>query len=153
MADKLRGMTDSPGSSSSSSPKEAGAQQQKLTDEIAQQQLEALQARYIGTGNADTTRHEWASNIARDSVTSYIGHPPLLNYMSIGLGQCRERTRIQLLERMIQPVGKPPKVSTASDNIVKDAVDKQDANKINRKRIKPRSNPRSNLRTKKHEAI
>lgn len=77
----------------------------------AQQQLEALQSRFIGTGNADTTRFEWTSNIARDSIASYIGHPPMLEYMSIGLGQSREKTRIQLLERMIQPVGKPPAVS------------------------------------------
>ncbi|KAK4890642.1 hypothetical protein LTR27_010681 [Elasticomyces elasticus] len=32
-----------------------------------QQQLEALQNKYIGTGHADTTKHEWTSNIARDS--------------------------------------------------------------------------------------
>lgn len=76
----------------------------------AQQQLEALQARYIGIGSADTTKHEWASNIQRDSLSSFIGHPPILQYMSIGLGQPREKTRVQLLERMIQPVGPPPKV-------------------------------------------
>jgi|TARA_R110002003_G_scaffold27_9_gene1413 splicing factor 3B subunit 5 len=78
----------------------------------AQQQLEALQARYIGIGSADTTKHEWTSNIARDSLASYIGHPPLLQYMSIGLGQPREKTRVQLLERMVQPVGPPPEVSS-----------------------------------------
>jgi splicing factor 3B subunit 5 len=77
----------------------------------AQQHLEASQARYIGIGSSDTTKHEWTSNIARDSLSSYIGHPPLLQYMSIGLGQPREKTRVQLLERMIQPVGPPPKVS------------------------------------------
>lgn len=76
----------------------------------AQQQLEALQTRYIGIGSADTSKHEWTTNMARDSLTSYIGHPPLLQYMSIGLGQPREKTRVQLLERMIQPVGPPPKV-------------------------------------------
>ena len=77
----------------------------------AQQQLEALQARYIGIGSADTTKHEWTSNMARDSLSSYVGHPPLLQYMSIGLGQSREKTRVQLLERMIRPVGPPPEVS------------------------------------------
>ncbi|KAF2680301.1 splicing factor 3B subunit 5/RDS3 complex subunit 10 [Lentithecium fluviatile CBS 122367] len=75
----------------------------------AQQHLEALQARYIGIGSADTTRHEWVNNIQRDSLSSYIGHPPLLQYMSIGLGQSREKTRVQMLERMIQPAGPPPK--------------------------------------------
>jgi splicing factor 3B subunit 5 len=77
----------------------------------AQQQLEALQARYIGIGSADTTKHEWTSNIARDSLSSFVGHPPLLQYMSIGLGQPREKTRVQLLERMVRPVGPPPEVS------------------------------------------
>ncbi|KAF2194944.1 splicing factor 3B subunit 5/RDS3 complex subunit 10 [Zopfia rhizophila CBS 207.26] len=76
----------------------------------AQQHLEALQARYIGTGHSDTTKFEWTSNIARDSLSSYIGHPPMLQYMSIGLGQPREKVRVQLIDRMIQPVGKPPEV-------------------------------------------
>ncbi|KAI6250562.1 hypothetical protein HI914_01531 [Erysiphe necator] len=76
----------------------------------AQQQLEALQARYVGTGHADTTKFEWTSNIQRDSCASYIGHPPLLTYMAIGLGVSREKVRAQLIERMIQPVGKPPEV-------------------------------------------
>jgi len=77
----------------------------------AQQQLEALQARFIGVGSADTNKHEWTSNMQRDSLASYVGHPPLLQYMSIGLGQPREKTRVQLLERMIRPVGPPPEVS------------------------------------------
>ncbi|KAF2199528.1 splicing factor 3B, subunit 5 [Delitschia confertaspora ATCC 74209] len=74
----------------------------------AQQQLEALQARYVGTGHADTTKFEWTSNIARDSYASYIGHPALLQYMSIGLGQPREKLRAQMIDKMIQPVGPPP---------------------------------------------
>jgi splicing factor 3B subunit 5 len=87
------------------------APQTAMADKLrAQQQLEALQARYIGIGSADTSKHEWTSNMARDSLASYIGHPPLLQYMSIGLGQPREKTRVQFLERMIQPVGPPPKV-------------------------------------------
>jgi len=87
------------------------ARSPKMADKLrAQQQLEALQSRYIGIGSADTTRYEWTSNMARDSLSSYVGHPPLLQYMSIGLGQPREKTRIQMLERMIQPVGPPPKV-------------------------------------------
>jgi splicing factor 3B subunit 5 len=77
----------------------------------AQQQLEALQARFIGIGSADTGKHEWTSNMARDSLSSFIGHPPLLQYMSIGLGKSREQTRVQLLERMVRPVGPPPEVS------------------------------------------
>jgi splicing factor 3B subunit 5 len=76
----------------------------------AQQQLEAQQARFIGIGSADTTKFEWMSNMQRDSLSSYVGHPALLQYMSIGLGQPREVTRVQILERMVRPVGPPPEV-------------------------------------------
>jgi len=76
----------------------------------AQQQLEQLQARYVGTGHADTTKFEWTSNIARDSYASYVGHPAMLSYMAIGLGEPREKVRAQMIEKMIQPVGPPPAV-------------------------------------------
>jgi len=66
----------------------------------AQQQLEALQARYIGTGHADTTKFEWTSNIARDTFASYIGHPPVLEYIALGLGEPREKVRAQMIEKM-----------------------------------------------------
>ena len=75
-----------------------------------QQQLESLQNKYIGTGHADTTKHEWTSNIARDSYASYQGHPPLLQYMSIGMGQSMERTRMMCMEKMVLPVGPAPPV-------------------------------------------
>ncbi|KAK3674778.1 hypothetical protein LTR78_005500 [Recurvomyces mirabilis] len=73
-----------------------------------QQQLEALQNKYIGTGHADTTKHEWTSNIARDSYASFQGHPPLLHYMSIGMGQGVERTRVHCMESMVLPCGPAP---------------------------------------------
>ncbi|KAL9022838.1 MAG: hypothetical protein Q9180_008549 [Flavoplaca navasiana] len=63
-----------------------------------QQQLEQLQARDVGTGRADTTKFEWASNIHRDSLASYIGHPPLLAYMSLGMGEPKEKVRAMFLE-------------------------------------------------------
>ncbi|KAH8811408.1 putative splicing factor 3B subunit 10 [Xylogone sp. PMI_703] len=77
----------------------------------AQQQLEQLQARYVGTGHADTTKFEWTSNIQRDSYASYIGHPAMLSYMAIGFGEPREKVRSMMVEKMIQPVGKPPEVT------------------------------------------
>lgn len=73
-----------------------------------QQQLEALATRYIGTGHADTSKFEWTSNIHRDSLASYVGHPPMLSYMSVGLGQSKELTRMMCLEKMVRPVGAPP---------------------------------------------
>lgn len=74
------------------------------------QNLEALQARYIGTGHADTTKYEWTSNIIRDSCASYVGHPPLLEYMAIGMGESKEKVRAMMLEKMIRGAGKPPEV-------------------------------------------
>ncbi|KAK5193778.1 hypothetical protein LTR99_005993 [Exophiala xenobiotica] len=58
------------------------------------QQLESLQAKYVGTGHADTSTYEWKNNIVRDSYASYIGHPPLLAYMA--------------LEKMVRASGPPP---------------------------------------------
>lgn len=72
------------------------------------QQLESLQAKYIGTGHADTTRHEWTNTIVRDSYASYVGHPALLNYMALGMGESKEVVRGQMIEKMIRGVGNPP---------------------------------------------
>ncbi|KAF2860720.1 splicing factor 3B subunit 5/RDS3 complex subunit 10, partial [Piedraia hortae CBS 480.64] len=76
----------------------------------AQQQLEALQNKYIGTGHADTTKHEWTSNIMRDSYSSFQGHPALLHYMAIGTGMSMERMRMHCMEKMVLPVGPAPPV-------------------------------------------
>ena len=76
----------------------------------AQQQLEQLQARFVGTGHADTTKFEWTSNLMRDSYSSFAGHLPLLHYMSLGMGDCVEKTRLQMIEKMVQPAGRPPVV-------------------------------------------
>ena len=73
------------------------------------QDLETLQKRYIGTGSADTTSHEFQNNMHRDTLNSFIGHPSLLQYAAIGLGKTKEQTRVQFLERMIRPV-EPKKV-------------------------------------------
>ena len=72
------------------------------------QQLEALQAKHVGTGHADTTRHEWTNNIVRDSYASYIGHPPLLAYMALGMGEPKDKVRGMVIEKMVRGVGPPP---------------------------------------------
>jgi splicing factor 3B subunit 5 len=78
------------------------------------QNLEALQARYVGTGHADTTKYEWLSNIKRDSCASYIGHNPLLSYMAVGLGEPKEKVRTKMLEKMVRGAGNPPEVCACS---------------------------------------
>jgi len=83
----------------------------KMADKLRTlQNLEALQARYIGTGHADTTTYEWTSNIIRDSYASYIGHPPMLQYMAIGMGEPREKVRAAMIEKMVRGAGNPPEV-------------------------------------------
>jgi len=81
----------------------------------ATQQLEQLQARYVGTGHADTTKlyqlpfpialhfktnktSEWVSNVHRDTYASYIGHPPLLEYMSVATGEPMAKMRTAFIE-------------------------------------------------------
>lgn len=75
------------------------------------QNLEAMQARYVGTGHADTTKYDWVSNIVRDSYASYIGHPPLLSYMSVGMGEPKEKVRAAMIQKMVRGAGNPPEVS------------------------------------------
>ena len=72
------------------------------------QQLEHLQAKFVGTGHADTTRHEWTNNIIRDSYASYIGHPPMLSYMALGMGESKETVRVKMIEAMVKGSGPPP---------------------------------------------
>jgi splicing factor 3B subunit 5 len=83
------------------------------------QQLEHLQQKYIGTGHADTTRHEWTNNIVRDSYASYIGHPALLSYMALGMGESREVVRAQFVEKMVKGVGSAPVEKEDGDEYVK----------------------------------
>lgn len=59
-------------------------------------QLEHLQAKYVGTGHADTNKFEWAVNIHRDSYASYVGHPPLLAYFAVAENESIGRVRCGL---------------------------------------------------------
>ena len=65
---------------------------------------EQLQAKHAGTGNPDTTKQEWATNQHRDSYASFIGHSSLLSYFAIAENKSIERKRVELLEKMVQPI-------------------------------------------------
>lgn len=83
----------------------------KMADKLRTiQNLEAMQARYVGTGHADTTKYDWVSNIVRDSYASYVGHPPLLSYMAVGMGEPKEKVRAAMIEKMVRGAGNPPEV-------------------------------------------
>ncbi|OEH79191.1 splicing factor 3b subunit [Cyclospora cayetanensis] len=67
-------------------------------------QLQHLQSKYPGTGNADTTRLEWGLNIQRDTLASHVGHYSregwlVLNIMGSALHAC------VLLQQMVNPTG------------------------------------------------
>ena len=78
-------------------------------------QLEHLQSKYVGTGHPDTSRWEWVTNQHRDSYASYLGHPDLLNMISICENETRARTKFNLLQRMVQPCGPPPEKGPLDD--------------------------------------
>merc|ERR1711976_78990 len=71
-------------------------------------QLEHLQSKYIGTGHADTSKFEWATNQHRDTYASYMGHFDMMNYFAIAENESKARIRFNFLEKMIQPCGPPP---------------------------------------------
>ncbi|KAM7205620.1 Splicing factor 3B subunit 5/RDS3 complex subunit 10 [Rhypophila sp. PSN 637] len=73
-----------------------------------QQELERLQAKYIGTGHPDTTSWEWKTNIQRDTSASIVGHPPLLAFVALAQNEPTAKVRARLIRSMIQPAGPPP---------------------------------------------
>ena len=59
---------------------------------------------------------DWAVNIQRDSIASYIGHPTMLNYFATAMNESPARMRHNLLMRMISPCGPPPPSEEDSDS-------------------------------------
>lgn len=74
----------------------------------ANSQLEHLHARYTGTLHPDVTKHEWVVHQHRDTTASILGHPMLHSYISLADGECKARTKMDMLDRMLQPCGPPP---------------------------------------------
>lgn len=67
-------------------------------------QLERLQARYEGTGHPDTSRDEWLATQHRDTNALLLGNGSLVEYLSLAQGQHRQRTRLQLIDGMVDPL-------------------------------------------------
>lgn len=66
-----------------------------------QNQMDHLYAKTVGTGHADTTKWEFATNIQRDSLASHIGHHSRLSYMASVQNESTAKMRIMMLERMV----------------------------------------------------
>ncbi|DAZ97140.1 TPA: hypothetical protein N0F65_004754, partial [Lagenidium giganteum] len=71
-------------------------------------QWEHLQAKYVGTGHADTTKFEWAVNQNRDTLASHVGHFDMMAYFAVAENEAIGRVRSNMLEKMLQPCGQPP---------------------------------------------
>ena len=69
---------------------------------------EQLKARYVGTGHADMNKYEWMSNQHRDTYASHVAHYDQLSYFAVAQNESIGRTRLQMLEKMVQPCGPPP---------------------------------------------
>jgi Splicing factor 3B subunit 10 (SF3b10) len=56
-----------------------------------------------GAGNDKTSALEWATNHERDTCAMYLSQPSMLWYMATAENKSVERTRLDLLQRMIAP--------------------------------------------------
>ncbi|PVV05329.1 hypothetical protein BB560_000161 [Smittium megazygosporum] len=71
-------------------------------------QTDHMFAKYVGTGNPDTTKHEWLVNQMRDTYAYIIGNSSLNTYVAISEGESRARVKFNCLEKMLFPAGPPP---------------------------------------------
>ncbi|KOS17592.1 Uncharacterized protein ESCO_003288 [Escovopsis weberi] len=70
----------------------------KIADKLRnQQELERLQAKYIGTGHPDISSWEWRTNIQRDTYSSIVGHRPLLSYIALAENEPLVKLRAQYI--------------------------------------------------------
>ncbi|KAL8437970.1 hypothetical protein ACSSS7_000540 [Eimeria intestinalis] len=60
-------------------------------------QLQHLQSKYPGTGNADTSRLDWGLNIMRDTLASHVGHYSRLAYFAVAENESIRRIRYRCL--------------------------------------------------------
>uniref|UniRef100_A0A0B7K0E0 Splicing factor subunit n=1 Tax=Bionectria ochroleuca TaxID=29856 RepID=A0A0B7K0E0_BIOOC len=72
-----------------------------------QQELERLQAKYVGTGHPDTTSWEWRTNIQRDTYSSIAGHRPLLSYIALAENEPVAKVRAQMIRRPFSGLQSP----------------------------------------------
>ena len=66
-------------------------------------QLEHLQSKYTGTGHSDTTRSEWLTNIARDTLANHVQHADRLLYLACAENISVGRMRFRILNSMARP--------------------------------------------------
>lgn len=71
-------------------------------------QQEHLLSKYVGTGDADTARHDWAVNQHRDTYAYLASSADSLAYLAVATDTSAETVRVEMLSRMPQPCGPAP---------------------------------------------
>merc|ERR1712228_1038057 len=72
-------------------------------------QMEHVQSKYTGCGHPDISRWEWMTNQHRDTYSSIINHPDLINMVAVCENETKARVKFNLMQKMFQPCGPPPK--------------------------------------------
>ncbi|KAL0238348.1 hypothetical protein GEMRC1_012821 [Eukaryota sp. GEM-RC1] len=71
-------------------------------------QLEHLQARQTDSISADSSRHDWAVQVHRDTHAAFLGNRSLLHYIALAEGQHPIKAYFSRLEYMLNPCGPRP---------------------------------------------
>lgn len=61
-------------------------------------------AKYLGLGDADTSREQFLTNVLRDTLAAVAMHDSLLSYNSLATNTHRELLRQQTIKKMVQPL-------------------------------------------------
>lgn len=76
-----------------------------MADKVREQNEFLFQkSKYIGVGNADTSREEFITNIHRDTLSSIIQHDSLLQYTALATNTPKILLKQQLIKKMVQPI-------------------------------------------------
>lgn len=67
-------------------------------------QYNLLKSKYIGLGNADTTRDEFLANVNRDTYSSLAQHDSILYYNSVILNEPMGLLRQKMIKKMADPI-------------------------------------------------
>lgn len=57
-----------------------------------------IKKKYIGTGDSDISKFDWAVEQHRDTISTYLGHSDMLLYFSSAQNESIGRTKYDLLE-------------------------------------------------------
>lgn len=90
-----------------------------------QTQQEHLLSKYVGTGNADTSKHELAVQQLRDTHAYVATADDLQSYVSCALDCHPARVRDYSLSRMAQPTGAPPPPPQDRNFLLQDILPKK----------------------------